>query len=188
MTERNLYRRMSFYERDFFSGPWIMMAALCKPFFLFKTNQEYSRHISQNVWPDNHYFSDDSHEGCLLILHGTSPIHQLSLSPAQLALDVAAEKLSPSFPESLQTEMQVIGRMATQFDPLMRSSFSDIVSDLAPLVDLLEASSIQEERYVSSASYIQGDPEAGLADQMDMWQLPPMAPPPASTSIVGIKL
>ncbi|KAG1665924.1 hypothetical protein FOA52_004513 [Chlamydomonas sp. UWO 241] len=66
---------------------------------------------------------------------GRFPYWQTYLSPVQVALAVAEERLAPSMPDDLPTDLQVIGRLACQFDPESRPSFEMIISELAPAVD-----------------------------------------------------
>lgn len=66
---------------------------------------------------------------------GQLPYWHTYLSPVQVALAVAEEQLQPHLPESLPTDLQVIGRMACQFDPNARPSFEIVVEQLAPMVE-----------------------------------------------------
>ncbi len=65
---------------------------------------------------------------------GQLPYWHTYLTPVQVALAVAEEQLQPHLPESLPTDLQVIGRMACQFDPSARPSFEMVVEQLAPVV------------------------------------------------------
>lgn len=96
---------------------------------------------STDVWSWGVMFSE--------IMDGTGPpYHHLFSTPVQIGLAVAQEQLAPTFPATLPIEMQVIGRMATQFDPRIRPSFAEIVCDLSPIVDAL----LEEQKNSSCSS------------------------------------
>eukprot|EP00955_Chlamydomonas_euryale_P044911 353000-Chlamydomonas_euryale.AAC.15 len=65
---------------------------------------------------------------------GQYPYWHTYLTPVQVALAVAEERLSPTLPDDLPTDLQVLGRMACQFDPEARPSFEMIVTEMAPAV------------------------------------------------------
>jgi serine/threonine protein kinase len=113
---------------------------------------------STDVWSWGVLFSE--------LMNGTGPpYHHLFLTSVQIGLAVAQEQLSPSFPETLPIEMQVLGRMATQFDPRTRPSFSDLVSDLTPVVEVM----VEEAK--SSSAHSPSSKDSLLSDRVASFSL-----------------
>ncbi|GIL79750.1 hypothetical protein Vretimale_12346 [Volvox reticuliferus] len=78
------------------------------------------------------------------------PYSNMYMTPVQVALAVSAEELAPTAPPNIHEEVQVVLRLACQFDPEMRPDFASLADMLGGAIKHMEAQELAKPTLMAS--------------------------------------